>query len=379
MPRTRTVLIAHPSADLYGSDLQLLETVSAVVGAGWSAHVILPSDGPLTERLRERGASVECRPFPVLRKSLMSPLGMVRLVLSILRSGPGMLRAIRSAHADTVLVNTVTIPWWLLAGRLTRRLTVCHVHEAEDEGHRLVLTALAAPNLLAHRLIVNSTSSALALQRHIPLLRSRMTVVHNGFPGPSRPPRPPRTRTPSDPATVAIIARLSPRKGVDVALEAIGILRAEGRDVRLVVCGSVFPGYEWFEEELRDRAAETDLVGAVDIRGYVSPTWTVLEDADVVLVPSRAEPFGNTAVEALLAQRPLVASNIQGLAEIVRDGVNGLVATPGDPLALAAAVARFLDDPELASALASKGRADAIDRFSAATYGAAMLGLLSRE
>lgn len=376
MSRPRSVLIAHPSADVYGSDLQLLETVSAITGAGWEAHVVLPVDGPLVPRLRDRGAQVTCSSFPVLRKSLISPRGVLSLLVSILRALPAMVRHVRQVRADTVLVNTVTIPWWILAGRLTRRKTVVHVHEAEEDGSRIVLTALALPNLLAHQLVVNSRSSAEALARPVPRLLRRITVVHNGMPGPDSEPTPVRARTPDDPAVVLLVARLSPRKGVDVALESVASLRRAGRSVRLIVCGSVFPGYEWFEKQLRERADADDLTGAVELRGYVDSTWPLLAQSDVVIVPSRVEPFGNTAVEALLAQRPLVASDVQGLAEIVRDDVNGLLAIPGDAQDLARQMARLLDSPDMAARLARAGRQDALARFSPEAYGSAMLRLL---
>src|SRR5690606_16403446 len=146
------------------------------------------------------------------------------------------------------------------------------------------------------------------------------------------------------------------------------LLRSEGHDVHLQVGGTVFEGYEWFEEQLRARAAEPDLAGHVELLGYVSPTWPVLADADVVLVPSRVEPFGNTAVEALMARRPLVASDTQGLAEIVDPGRTGLLAAPGDARALADAVAALLDDPGHAAGLADAGHAEALARFTPRTY-----------
>ena len=64
-----------------------------------------------------------------------------------------------------------------------------------------------------------------------------------------------------------------------------------------------------------------------------------------MLVPSRVEPLGNTAVEAMFAQRPLVALRVQGLTGIVEDGRTRLLVPPGDPAALADAIARFLEDP----------------------------------
>lgn len=376
----RSVLVAHPSADVYGSDLQLLESVSAIVERGGQVRTVVPEDGPLVERLRERGATVDVVSFPVLRKSLLSPVGLLGLLLSLLRAFPRLLRACDPSQVDVVLVNTVTIPWWLLAARLRGVRTVCHVHEAEDEGNAVVLAALAAPNLLAGSIVVNSNASAAALTRRAGLLRRRIVVVHNGVPGPDTRPEPPRARRPGDPARLVVVARVSPRKGVDVALDATALLRQRGHDVTLDVCGSVFPGYEWFERELRARAAQTPLEGAVTLHGYVSPTWPVLAAADVVLVPSRVEPFGNTAVEALRARRPLVASGVQGLMEIVEDGETGLLAEPGDAEDLADAVERFLADPTWAAEVAEAGEAEARARFSVAAYReriAAALGVTS--
>ena len=153
-----------------------------------------------------------------------------------------------------------------------------------------------------------------------------------------------------------------------MALGAVRLLREEGRDVRLTVCGTPFAGYEWYEQELATSAASPPLDGAVSLLGYVRPTWPVLAGCDVALVPSRVEPFGNTAVEALLARRPLVASRTQGLREVVRDGETGLLVTPDDPRALADAIATLLDDRTLATELATRGRADALDRFSVEAY-----------
>jgi glycosyltransferase involved in cell wall biosynthesis len=164
-----------------------------------------------------------------------------------------------------------------------------------------------------------------------------------------------------------LVGRLSPRKGTDVALEAVALLRQAGRDVRLTLCGSVFAGYEWFEDQLRARAAEADLAGGVELVGYADP-WEWFARADVVVVPSRVEPFGNVAVQAMLAGRPVVASRTQGLAEIVRDGETGLLVPPDDPAALAGALAELLGDPSRAAALAQAGRRDAAERFGAQRY-----------
>ena len=372
----RTVLVAHPSADLYGSDLQLVESVTGLTAAGWEVVVVLPQDGPLSARLRAAGAAVEFLAVPVLRNSLLRSAGLLGLPADTSRALPAMARRLRALDPAVVYVNTVTVPLWLVAARLSGRPALCHVHEAEDDAPRLVGVLLNAPLLLARTVVVNSNAASATLLRAVPALRRRTEVVHNGVAGPPEP-LPPVPGAPG-PRRVVLVGRLAPRKGTDVALEATALLRAEGRDVRLQLCGTVFPGYEWFEQQLRDRADRPDLAGAVEFAGYTSPTWPALEQADVVLVPSRAEPFGNTAVEAQLAGRPVIASAVQGLREIITSGETGLLVAPGDPGDLARAIAGVLDDAGLARSLATAGRQSALRRFSRQRYQAAVTEVVER-
>ena len=373
----RTVLVAHPSPDLYGSDRQLVETVVGLVAGGYRVKAALPQDGPLVPVLRRAGAAVAVLPFTVLRKALLTPGGLSALALDAGPEIARLRRVIQISGADAVLVNTVTIPWWPLAARAAGVPVLAHVHEAEDTQHPVIRAGLNAPLLAATQIVANSGAARKVLLDAQPLLASRTRVIHNGVAGPRSPLAPLRTRGAAEPFRVAMVGRLSPRKGVDVALEAIALLRAEGVDASLRVAGSIFPGYEWYEEELRRRAAAPDLAGHVELLGYVHPTWPVLEQADAVVVPSRAEPFGNTAVEAMHAGRPLVACRVQGLAEVVTDGVTGLLVAPDSPRALADALARCAADPGLALDLAERGRQEAARRFSVEGYRERMAAAVS--
>lgn len=371
------LLVAHPSPDLYGSDRQLLETVAGVRAAGWRVEVHLPAPGPLVELLEAEGADVRVLAFPVLRKSLLHPARLAGHVLDSARAVARIRRLLRRTRPDLLLVNTVTIPTWLAAARLARTRTLCHVHEAEESGPRLVAAGLAAPLLLADAVVANSDASRRALARAVPRLGRRVEVVHNGVQGPPDAPTP-REHAPGTPWRLVLVGRLSPRKGSDVALEALARLVADGHDARLALCGTVFPGYEWFEEQLRERAARDDLAGRVDLLGYVHPTWPVVAEADVVLVPSRVEPFGNTAVEGMLARRPVVACRTQGLVEVVDDGRTGLLAEPGDAASLAAAIERLLRDETLRTTVAEAGLAEAHERFTTGRYRARIAGAVER-
>jgi glycosyltransferase involved in cell wall biosynthesis len=361
----RTLLIANPSYDVYGADLQMLESVRAVREAGWRVVVTSPADGPLSAALVAAGAETRLVDYPVLRRADSTPAGIARLALSALTALPRMRRLVRSLRPDVTYVNTVTLPWWLVAGRSRRGLVVAHVHEAEPDAGSAVRKAMAYPLLLAHAVLVNSQTSLDALCESAPALRARSRLVHNGIAGPDVEPAPPAL---GRPVGIVSVGRLSPRKGPDLALEATALLVGQGYDVTLDLCGTGVPGQEEYVASLERRAAEPDLAGRVTFSGYASPVWPALARADLFLAPARAEPFGNAVVEAQLAGRPVVATAQQGHLETVVDGKTGLHVRTEDPAAMATALARLIDEPDLARTLAQRAREVARTQFGAERY-----------
>jgi GT2 family glycosyltransferase len=343
-PRSRparpSVLVVHPGAELYGSDRVLLASVAALAPDA-DVTVALPGPGPLEAELSALGARVvRCR-MPVLRKSVLRPVGALRLVSDTLLGLVPALRLLRRAGRDGLFVSTTVLPWWLLLGRLARRRVVCHVHEAEWPGpvalHKVLLRSLRA----ADAVVANSAFTAEVVTDLVPALSARTTVVPNPIPGPTvaAPARPHL----DGPVRLLFVGRLSPRKGADVAVAALGELIARGIDARLTVAGSAFAGYEWFETELRAAVADAGLADRVDLTGFHADVWPLLVQADVVLVPSVLdESFGNAAVEAVLAARPVVVSDLRGLREAIAGYGVAVVAAPGSPAAWADAVQRVV-------------------------------------
>jgi glycosyltransferase involved in cell wall biosynthesis len=365
--RGRTVLVAHPSAELYGSDRVLLESVEALVAAGARAVVTIPTDGPLVDALVTAGAIVHHAPTPVLRKSMLRPRGFASLLGQSTRGLVAGVRLMRRERPDAVYVNTVTIPLWILVGRLTGRPVLCHVHEAEGSASRLVGTALAAPLLLATHVVANSRYSVEVLGRALSRVARRTEVVHNGVPGPADP-------APTRPALagglrVLYVGRLSERKGVDVAIDAIVELRDRGERATLDIVGAVFPGYEWYEEQLRTVIRVLDLDALVTLHGFHRDVTPFLAAADACVVPSRVdEPFGNTAVEALLAARPVVVSDTSGLREAAGGYEAAVFVPPADPSALADALHDIAADWDATRIRAGRDRARAAHRHGPALY-----------
>lgn len=113
-------------------------------------------------------------------------------------------------------------------------------------------------------------------------------------------------------------------------------------------------------------AAELGVAGRVAFLGWRGDVGALLAAAAVLVVPSRIEPLGNVVLEGFAAARPVVAAAADGPRELIEDGRSGLLVPVGDDAALAAAIARVLDDPALAASLAAAGRAEFAARHAEA-------------
>lgn len=369
----RSVVVLHPGAELYGADRVLLSVADALTRA-WSVRVVLPSGGPLEDELRRRGVEVEhSAGLLVLRKSLLHPRELLLLVPRLLASLLALVRLLRRLQPDVVYVNTVTLPTAVLAGRLVGRRVVCHMHEAEDTLPFLVTAGLTAHLPFAHDVIANSGATATYAARAWRGVRRRTTVVPNGVPPvgvttplpESRPTRP----------QLLLVGRLNPRKGSDVAVDAVALLRDAGVEADLLLAGDVFPGYEWYATQLREQVARLGLEEQVRFLGFVPSPAPLYDAAHFVLVPSQVESFGLVAVEGMSAGRVVVAAPVGGLLDSVLPGVTGELCPP-EPRALAEVLQRRLADWEGSRALAARGAEQAERLFGLDAFDRRLLAVL---
>ena len=146
---------------------------------------------------------------------------------------------------------------------------------------------------------------------------------------------------------VLALGRLHRNKAFDVLLHAMPSLPG----ARLVIAGD---GPE--RAALTRLAHELGVAERTHLLGWRDDTAALLAAADVLAVPSRQEPLGNTVLEAFSAARPVVAADADGPAELIMPEVDGLLVPREQPAALAAALGRVLADPALAARLAHAGR-----------------------
>lgn len=150
---------------------------------------------------------------------------------------------------------------------------------------------------------------------------------------------------------VTLIGRLSPQKGLDTFLESAGQVSQTFPDTRFLIIGE-----GPLREELQRKAAILGLSERVYFLGYQAEVLPLIALSDVISMPSTAEGLPFVLLESLALARPIVATRVGGIPEIVVDGETGLLVPPHDPAALADAVLRLLSNPAEAARLGEQGR-----------------------
>jgi colanic acid/amylovoran biosynthesis glycosyltransferase len=187
---------------------------------------------------------------------------------------------------------------------------------------------------------------------------SKVRVAYMGVDPDAFAPRPFRP-TPA-PFEMLCVGRLAPVKAQHILLQAVARIRSQGRDILLHL-----PGGGPDRATLESAATELGIRDNVKFHG-----WVTEEDlnrlymrADAFVLASFAEGLPGVLLEAMAMEIPCVSTWITGVPELIRADIDGLLVPPADADALAAAVIRLIDEPELRLRLGKAGRARVIDKF----------------
>jgi len=300
--------------------------------------------------------------------------------------------SVRCNGAVSTLALTPSAVARLRAALRGGEFDVVHVHspEAPAVGWHAVGAARAPVVVTSHAASPSRASAAVmrlcGSRRHLGRCAVRIAVsraaeetLRRWHPGPCRvipngvhlPPGRPAPRSEDGVLDVAFVGQAVERKGLPVLLRAFAALRAQV-PARLTLVGPRLPGGEG--------------VTALGPAGDAAKA-AVLDRADVLCAPSlRSESFGMVLTEAFARATPVVASDLAGYREVVREGVDGLLVPPGDPAPLAAALRALAADPARRAAMGAAAReraeafawpavADAVEEV----YGEAVLRSVRRR
>jgi glycosyltransferase involved in cell wall biosynthesis len=262
------------------------------------------------------------------------------------------LRTFRRLRADVVHVSMKT-PWacpYALLGAYLARARIVLVEQSlfpEDRWLRRAVSRFGARHAAA--VVAVGDRSAREIERLLSLEPGSVRTIRNGVPNRSYGPSPERGRV------IGSLGRLDAEKGYETLvralprLDATAILVGDGPD----------------RERLQQLAATLGVSDRFVVTGWADDARAHLTSFSVFCLPSRSESFPLTVVEAMVAGLPVVATDVGSVREAVRDGETGFLVARDDPVALANALRRLLDDPELRAEMGRRARELALERFTA--------------
>jgi glycosyltransferase involved in cell wall biosynthesis len=342
-----------------GTERQFVHVANGLDPSKFDVEIgCLKRAGPLLQSLR---SEMPVHLYPI-RKSFyhfQSLVSQLRLAQDLRR------RRIDIVHTYGWYPNIFAIPpSWLAA----RPLRIASIRDAGAYMTPAKILALKIACGLADCVLANSAAGRdwLVAQG---VKAQKVEVIRNGIiipePAAKREESPIRSEfgIPPGAPLCACIGRVVSGKGIDFYLRAARILADQGRDVRFLMIGAVSVEKN-YRSEMEVLARDLNLEGRVIFTGQRHDVADILREVDIVVHPSLTEGLSNVILEAMAAGLPVVATNTGGNPELVQDGETGFLIPTENERDIAGAVARLLDDPQMAIAFGEAARRRIVQEFS---------------
>lgn len=377
-----TILHVCYPTDLYGTEQSLLLLVAGLKHKGYRSIVAVPRQGPLTERLESLGIPVVYVP---LRPWLTSyHVGLKRKIYNIyhlpylFRNAGTLVRIIRDYEIDLVHTSNTVVFDGALAAIATCLPHVWHIRDTIEPGGFLKFSfgsklARYIMKCFSSRMIVISEAIGSAYVAK-PKDWKKISIIHNGV-----------DIAPFDKSlhleaarekydlaimskVVGMIAQMHSRKRHQDFLQAASIVCDQLPNTLFFIVGGEANETNAYSIAIKQLSRELGITKQIKWLNFQTNVVDILKTIDLLVVPSDDEPFGRVAIEAMAASKPVVATRVGGIPEVVVDGVTGLLVPPRCPEELAHAILKILKHEKLGSSMGIAGRNRVEQHFSAEKY-----------
>jgi len=324
--RPRVLFVSHETT-LSGAPIQLVHLAGWLRDHGWTVLVATPDQGPISEMLAARGV-------PTIAESTL----LTDLTHAWLRE--------RCREFDVVVANTIASWPAIRAAHRERKPALWYLHETLV-AVRLIraIPEMASALTMADLLITPTRQTARIYQG---LTEAPIEVVPYGIPRPAA-----VSPSLSEQVRFLTLGSFETRKGQDVLADAIGKLDPRTRErCRFKMAGRVLD--EAFYAGLKSEVGADPEVELIDAVGH-SDALRLLNETDVLVLPSRDETMPIAILEAMGLGKAVISADVGGVREWLRDGMNGLLVEKENAAALAEAVARCANNPDLVEELKAAG------------------------
>jgi glycosyltransferase involved in cell wall biosynthesis len=373
----KTILFIHQSAELYGSDKTLLLLLKNLDKSKYKPIVILPFDGPLKDALESEKIEVVIAPVLKLYRKLFTPKNILGFFGDINKAFK-IINELHSKHQfNLIYSNTLAVLLGIMYAWKNNIKHLWHVHEIIEKpklfnkGFKKLL-ALKSNSFIVY----NSKATQLFWETNSKISKKGL-VIWNGIDvniteisvSEVLEIRTNKFLLQSNEIVIALVGRISRWKGQMILLEAFNKLAQKTENIKLIFVGAPPPNQENFQYDLEEKIKTYQLEKKVLIIPFQNDIHKIWQAIDIAVVPStEPEPFGMVAIEAMLAKKPIVASNHGGLKEIILNNETGFLVAPNNETDLIIALEKLIQSESLRKQMGEQGQQRVIQEFSVAHY-----------
>jgi glycosyltransferase involved in cell wall biosynthesis len=371
----KSILFIHQSAELYGSDKTMLYFLSELDKTKYFPVIVLPFEGPLKTELEKNNIKVVIAPVLKLYRKMFTPKNGIKF-LKEYKEGIKALDNLHNEH-DFKLVYSHTLAA-LIGIIFANKRKIKHLWHVQEIIAKPKFFNLAFKKILSlecnQKVVYDSIATMNFWISNNKTLTAKSEVVWNGIEVKNI-----QTFTNEelldvrknfflsnkDEIIIALVGRINSWKGQQLLLSAFNILSKTIPNIKLVYLGSAPPNQEIFEINLKKKIKELNLEEKVIVIPFQKDITKFWSSIDIAVVPStEPEPFGMVVIEAMLAKKPVIASNHGGPTEIVINNETGLLIEPNNEILLADGIQKLIENKELRNSFSEKGFERVLSTFS---------------
>jgi glycosyltransferase involved in cell wall biosynthesis len=373
----KNILFIHQSAELYGSDKTLLLLLKNLDKDKFKPIVLLPFDGPLKEALENENIEVVIAPVLKLYRKLFTPKNLIGFFKEIKIAFKIVNELHKKYQFELIYSNTLAVLFGIMYAWKNNIKHLWHVHEIIEKPSLFKKAFVYLLTLKSNTYIVYNSQATKLFWEDNNKIKNKGLVIWNGI----------ETNTPkidlnevneirkklfltdSNQIVISLVGRISRWKGQVILLDAFYNLVKKHKNIKLIFVGAPPPNQEKFQDDLEESIASYGLQTEVLIIPFQNEIHKIWQAIDIAVVPStEPEPFGMVAIEAMLAQKPVVGSNHGGLKEIIIDKETGFLVTPNSVNELVNALEKLIQNELLRKQMGENGYSRVIKEFSVISY-----------
>lgn len=353
--KKKTILFVHQSSDLYGSDKALLLLVQNLNKKLFTPIVVIPKKGPLLFELNKSNIKVIVTPVLNIHKKMFNIKEILLFPFHLIKSIFKLNKSLKGVNIDIVQSNTVVVILGFVYAKLKGITHFWHIHEVLESPKIAVKVFSYLVKCFSDFTIFNSQATQESFCIQYPEILNKSVVIYNGLERKIeisndlvKQKLRESLKLSSKDLILGLVGRINENKGHSLLLKALKKIEKNHKNIKILFIGSVVKDKEYILEELKIEIKTLGLTDKVFILPFQKNIWQFWDIIDVAMVPSTIpESFGLVVVEAMLSYKPVIASNLGALKEVVVDRETGFLFNTTEIESLEKSISLLVDNKPL--------------------------------